>query len=118
MAPTATWLSLTDLGLIYGISANHCGRALQQQGWRDRHGRPTPGALQIGAAFPHGPLNPSRTALWNDSICRAFLEKTGYQPISRSLKIDQWAQLLAALEEGSPSINLTLIPLSTKYLAR
>ncbi len=107
MAPSQTWLSLTDLGRIYGISAINCGRALQQQGWRDRHGRPTPGALEAGAAHKHGPQTPPRTALWNASICRALLEKCGYQQISRTIQVDQWVQLIEALEEGSPSINAT-----------
>jgi len=107
MAPSPTWLSLTDLGRIYGISAINCGRALQEHGWRDRHGRPTPGALIAGAAHKHGPQTPPRTALWNGEICRALLEKCGYQPISRTMKVEQWVQLLEALIEGSPSINAT-----------
>ncbi len=107
MAPSPTWLSLTDLGRIYGISAINCGRALQEHGWRDRHGRPTPGALIAGAAHKHGPQTPPRTALWNGEICRALLEKCGYQPISRTMKVEQWVQLLEALVEGSPSINAT-----------
>jgi len=107
MAPSATWLSLTDLGRIYGISAIHCGRALQQQGWRDRHGRPTPGAIEAGAAFNHGAHHTPRAALWNAQICSALLEKTGYQQVSRSLQIEQWVQLLEAMEQGCPSINAT-----------
>ena len=35
------------------------------------------------------------------------LEKTGYQPISRTIQVKQWTDLLHALEEGSPSINVT-----------
>ena len=46
MAAFNPWLSLTDLGRIYGISAIHCGRILEQQGWRDRRGRPTQEALE------------------------------------------------------------------------
>ncbi|KZR68822.1 hypothetical protein PMIT1313_02446 [Prochlorococcus marinus str. MIT 1313] len=107
MAPSPSWLSLTDLGRIYGISAINCGRALQLQGLRDRHGRPTPGALETGAAHKHGPQTPPRTALWNAKICKGLLEKSGYQPINRTLQVEQWAELLEALEEGSPSINAT-----------
>ncbi len=107
MATTSAWLSLTDLAQIYGISSTHCERALQQEGLRDRYGRPTPSALQAGAACKHGPHKPPRAALWNAEVCKALLERTGYQPISRTKQIEQWAKFLAALEEGSPSINAT-----------
>ena len=56
MAAINPWLSLTDLGRIYGISAIHCGRILEQQGWRDRRGRPTPAALEIEAATNQDPM--------------------------------------------------------------
>ncbi len=107
MANSEAWLSLTDLGRIYGISAIHCGKTLKQQGWRDQHGRPTPNALQVGAAVSTGNQNDFGTALWNAKVCKALLEKTGYQPIRKSIQIKQWVQLLEALEEGSPSINTT-----------
>lgn len=107
MIATPTWTSLTDLGRIYGISAIHCGRALQQQGWRDRHGRPTDIAFKAGAAYQSGPHCQPRSALWNVEICSALLEQNGYQRMSRSNQVAQWTQLLEALEEGSPSIDLT-----------
>ncbi len=107
MMPLSNWLSLTDLSRIYGISVMHCGRALEQQGWRDRHGHPTLEALKVNAASTKGPHNTPGVTLWNKEICREILEKTGYEPLSRSLRIEQWAQLLEALEEGSPSINTT-----------
>ncbi|MEC7382221.1 MAG: hypothetical protein VYE16_04350, partial [Cyanobacteriota bacterium] len=43
----------------------------------------------------------------NAKICKGLLEKSGYQPINRTLQVEQWAELLEALEEGSPSINAT-----------
>ena len=55
MAATTSWLSLTDLGRIYGISAIHCGKTLEHQGWRDRRGRPTQSALDANAAMQTGP---------------------------------------------------------------
>ena len=107
MAVKPLWLSLTDLGRIYGISAIHCGRSLEQQGWRDRRGRPTPAALEAGAAMHAGPHGQGRSVLWNRAICGTHLESQGYEPMSRSLLVDQWTQLLEALELGSPSINAT-----------
>ncbi len=107
MAPSSNWLSLTDLGRIYGISAIHCGKALQQGGFRDQHGYPTPRAVKVGAAHTSGQQNPPKSTVWNSTICKTFFEKTGYQPISRTQQIEQWVQLLAALEEGSPGIATT-----------
>ncbi len=107
MATSSNWLNLTDLGRLYGISALRCGRELQYQGWRDRYGRPTPEALEAGAASEHGPNNPPRAALWNTKLCSELLEKIGFQPISKKLQIEQWVSLLEAINEGSPSINTT-----------
>ena len=107
MAVTPLWLSLTDLGRIYGISAIHCGRSLEQQGWRDRRGRPTPTALEAGAAMNAGPHGQGRSVLWNRTVCGTHLEAQGYEPMSRSLLVDQWTRLLEALDLGSPSINAT-----------
>ena len=107
MAATTSWLSLTDLGRIYGISAIHCGRSLEQQGWRDRRGRPTPAALEAGAAMNAGPHGQGRSVMWNRSVCGTRLESQGYEPMSRSRLVDQWTQLLEALQVGSPSITAT-----------
>ncbi len=107
MAHSPTWLSLTDLGRIYGISAIHCGRALRKQGWRDQNGKPTPCALRAGAANNPGPHNHTNSSLWNTKVCGELLKKTGYEPISKAMQVEQWAQLLEALVEGSPSINTT-----------
>ncbi len=107
MAASPTWMSLTDLGRVYGISAIHCGRALKNNGWRDRFGQPTQGALQAGAASINGPLNHTNSSLWNTKICGALLEKTGYHQISRAMRVEQWALLLEAIAEGCPSIDIT-----------
>ncbi len=107
MAPSSNWLSLTDLGRIYGISAIHCGRTLQKEGLRDPNGYPTKRAVQVGAAHTSSLKHSQKTTVWNSKICKPFFEKTGYQPITRALQIEQWAQLLEALEEGSPGIAAT-----------
>ena len=80
MAATTSWLSLTDLGRIYGISAIHCGKTLEHQGWRDRRGRPTQSALDANAAMQTGPHGQGRTVLWNRSVCSQLLEHKGYEP--------------------------------------
>ena len=45
--------------------------------------------------------------LWNRSVCSQLLEHKGYEPMSRSLQVEQWTQLLEALQVGSPSITAT-----------
>ena len=107
MAALNPWLSLTDLSRIYGISAIHCGRILEQQGWRDRRGRPTHEALEAEAASCAGIHAQGRTVFWSRAICAELLESKGYAPMSRNVQIEQWTQLLEAMQQGSPSITAT-----------
>lgn len=99
------WLSLTDLGRIYGISAVHCGRLLSEAGLRDASGQPTRHALRSGCAIrghqphSHGPTQ------WHRSHCQMVFQRAGLEPIQRTTLVQQWAQLLSALTEGSPSIS-------------
>ena len=82
MAPTSTWLTLADFAYLYGISLLHCGRALQQYGWRDEFGQPTLGALEAGAVKNPGHYSSSHIPLWNADLCKPRFEKTGYELIS------------------------------------
>ena len=107
MADNSPWLCLAELGRIYGISALHCGRILEHHGWRDRRGRPTPAALEARAASSVGPHGQGRHVFWSRSLCTELLNSNGYTPISRSLQVEQWTQLLEALQLGSPSISAT-----------
>ena len=107
MADNSSWLCLAELGRIYGISAFHCGRILENHGWRDRRGRPTPAALEAGAASSVGTHGQGRHVFWSRSLCTELLNSNGYTPISRSLQVEQWTQLLEALQLGSPSISAT-----------
>ena len=99
------WLSLTDLGRIYGISAVHCGRLLSEAGLRESSGQPSRHALRTGCAIrghqphSHGPTQ------WHRRHCQAVFQRAGLEPIQRTTLVQQWAQLLSALTEGSPSIN-------------
>ena len=76
-------------------------------GCRDRRGRPTQSALDANAAMQTGPHGQGRTVLWNRTVCSELLEQKGYEPMSRSLQVEQWTQLLEALQVGSPSITAT-----------
>ena len=49
----------------------------------------------------------TQSVVWNQDICRGLLEAKGHQPVSLSRQIDQWSQLLEAMQSGSPSITST-----------
>jgi hypothetical protein len=102
---TTLWLSLTDLGRIYGISAVHCGRLLSDAGLRQQNGAPSSKALQQGLAYQHHPHASCPSAVWNGEGCATLLQEQGLRPMAERNLIDQWADLLSALEQGSPSIN-------------
>ena len=98
------WLTLTDLGRIYGISAVHCGRLLQDAGLRNRDGEPTAQALRSGCATPeHRPFHGGEPIWHRQHCCQAF-ESAGLVAVQRASLVQQWAALLSALTEGSPSI--------------
>ena len=99
------WLTLTDLGRIYGISAVHCGRLLHDAGLRSGDGEPTTQALQSGCATPpHHQLHGSEP-IWHRQHCGQAFEAAGLVTVQRASLVQQWAALLSALTEGSPSIN-------------
>jgi hypothetical protein len=108
-APAAEthWLSLTDLGRIYGISAVHCGRLLSDAGLRQRSGAPSAQALTQGLAYQHHPHSPNPSAVWNEQGCAPLLQGQGLRPMAENHLISQWADLLAALVQGSPSISIS-----------
>ena len=107
MGNSTTWISLNDLGRFHGISAIHCGKILNQQGWRDRRGQPTAEAFKSEAARHLGPHGQTQSVVWNQELCGDLLETKGHQPVSLSRQIDQWSQLLEAMQSGSPSITAT-----------
>jgi hypothetical protein len=104
-AAETLWLSLTDLGRIYGISAVHCGRLLSDAGLRQGNGAPSTLALAQGLAYQHHPHSPNPSAVWNGQGCAPLLEGQGLRPMAENHLINQWADLLAALVQGSPSIS-------------
>ena len=107
MGNSTTWISLNDLGRCYGISAIHCGKILNQQGWRDRRGQPTAEGFKAEAARHLGPHGQMQSVVWNQELCGDLMEANGLQPVSLSRQIDQWSQLLEAMQSGSPSITAT-----------
>ena len=103
---TSQWLTLSDLGHRFGLSARHCGHVLDHEGWRDRSGHPTQAAMTAGAAQQHSHHH-IRSTLWNADICAAVLSSHGQRPIQRSEQVSQWVTLLEAMEEGSASISMS-----------
>jgi hypothetical protein len=101
------WVSLTDLGRIYGISAVHCGRLLSDAGLRQGNGAPNARALRQGLAYQHHPHSPNPSAVWNEQGCGPVLQEQGLRPMGEHQLVGQWADLLAALVQGSPSISTT-----------
>jgi hypothetical protein len=99
------WLTLTDLGRLYGISAMHCGRLLSEAGLRDRQGQPTARALDDGCAAPLNRQRQGGQPFWHHQNCRPAFEAAGLVTVQRATLVQQWADLLSALIEGSPSIN-------------
>ena len=104
---TSQWLSLSDLGRRFGLSARHCGRVLNHEGWRDRSGHPTQAAITAGAAQQHNNHHHSPSNRWKADICAAVLSTHDQRPIKRSEQVSQWVTLLEAMEEDSASISMS-----------
>ena len=117
MAPSsshaASWVSLTALGRLYGISAVQCGRLLHDAGLRQADGTATDLALEQGLAFQHQPARPRHGPLWAEQGCGPILEANGLRPMATHTLVQQWVSLLSALDEGSPSICTTAAEMAT-----
>ena len=100
------WLSLTDLGRIYGISAVHTGKLLVAAGLRQSNGEPSRKALMAGLAWQQHPGH-HHQALWNRQGCAPHLERQGLEPQQQRNLVGLWADLLTALQQGSPSIAIS-----------
>jgi len=100
---SAEWLSLTDLGRVYGISAVHTGKLLVAAGLRLADGNPSPAALEAGQAQRQH-SGQHRQALWHRQECAPHLEGQGVIPQKESTLVGLWADLLAALQQGAPDI--------------
>jgi len=100
------WLSLTDLSRVYGISAVHTGQLLHSAGLRQADGSPTPLALRDGfAQRQHSGQH--QQALWHRGACAPHLEGQGGVALKQPTLIALWAELLATLHQGVPSIAIS-----------
>ncbi len=100
------WLTLTDLGRLYGVSAVHTGRLLVTAGLRRSSGEPTAEALAAGLAMrPQPGHHPA--SLWLRQGCAPHLEQLGLVPQSRRTLVSLWADLISALLQGSPAISIS-----------
>ncbi|TGG85840.1 MAG: hypothetical protein ERJ67_00705 [Aphanocapsa feldmannii 277cV] len=98
------WITLTDLGRMFGISAVQCGRVLSDASLRDHDGLPTKEAVDQGYAYRRPEQNANRSTLWHQSHCEQLLRQNGLEPVDETRLVEQWVELLEALDEGSPSI--------------
>jgi hypothetical protein len=103
--PEPSWLSLTELGRLYGISAVLCGRQLSAAGLRRSDGSPTSHALSHGLALLAHPRAHHRSALWHRQSCGTLLEQQGLQPVAQNQLVQLWADLLEALLSDTGSIS-------------
>jgi hypothetical protein len=100
------WQSLTDLGRHYGVSAVLIGKLLRASGLRLSSGEPSPDALQGGLALCQQ-AGHHHQALWHRHHVAPFLEAQGLEPLKQSRLVGLWADLLQALQQGSPSIAMS-----------
>jgi hypothetical protein len=100
------WLTLTEIGRVYGISAVHIGKLLQASGLRQLDGRPSPEALRTGLAHRRH-SSPNGQTLWSRQGCAPFLERQGLQPRRQRQLVDLWADLLSALQQESAAVAIT-----------
>lgn len=105
LAGPGEWLSLTDLGRVYGISAIHTGKLLEAAGLCLPSGRPTARAVDAGLARDQ--QGHPRQALWHRQGCGKHLEGQGQMPRSGPNLIGLWADLLTALQQGSESVTMS-----------
>ena len=101
----SSWLTLTDLGRIYGISAVHCGRLLADAGLRNPEGDPTEKAFHGGCAIQRQKPQGHTPVRWHREHCHTAFAAAHLEPIQQATLVEQWVELLSALSEGSPSIS-------------
>jgi hypothetical protein len=105
--PEGTWLSLTDLGRLHGISAVQCGRLLQQAGVRQGDGAPSRHALRCGLARRPASGRRLGGAVWHRRGCGEVLESHGLEPTAQRRMVEQWVDLLEALINAEGAISTT-----------
>jgi hypothetical protein len=100
------WLSLTDLGRLYGISAVQTGKLLVAAGLRQSGGAPTAEALAQGLARQQHPGH-HHQAFWSRQGCAPHLESQGIEPRGQSQLVRLWADLLSALQQDSAAVSVS-----------
>ncbi|MFY8148981.1 MAG: hypothetical protein ACOVNL_07155 [Prochlorococcaceae cyanobacterium] len=108
------WLSLTDLGRIYGISAVQTGRLLVAAGLRESNGEPSAEALTQGLAVTGPPRHHHHSALWSRQGCGPVLERDGLLPMAQRSLLGLWAELLSTLQRGTPGISTSAEEMATE----
>jgi hypothetical protein len=84
----------------------HTGKLLVAAGLRQSNGEPSRKALMAGLAWQQHPGH-HHQALWNRQGCAPHLERQGLEPQQQRNLVGLWADLLTALQQGSPSIAIS-----------
>lgn len=100
------WLTLTELGRLYGVSAVHTGKLLQGAGLRQLDGLPSPEALRLGLAHRRHSC-PSRQTLWHREGCAPHLERQGLRLLRQRSLLELWADLISDLQQGFPAVVMS-----------
>ena len=103
---TPEWLTLTEIGRLYGLSSVTTGKLLQGAGLRQLDGRPSPEALRLGLAHRRHSC-PSRQTLWSREGCAPHFERQGLRPQRQRQLVDLWADLLSDLQQGSAAVVMS-----------
>ncbi|MFN9646402.1 MAG: hypothetical protein ACK6BG_15080 [Cyanobacteriota bacterium] len=109
MAPPPSlpdWLTLTEMGRLYGISAVYTGKLLQGAGLRQLDGLPSAEALRLGLALRRH-CTPNRQTLWHREGCAPHLERQGVRPQRQRQLVDLWADLISDLQQGFPAVVMS-----------
>jgi len=107
------WVSVTDLGRVYGISAMHTSKLLEAAGLRLASGEASARAVEAGLARPPHSAQP-RQILWHREGCGKHLERQGQVPRQQHNPIRLWADLLTALEQGSDAVIISAEEMATE----
>ncbi len=100
------WLTPTEIGRVYGVSAHHVSQVLQAAGLGQLDGAPTAEALRRGLAQRRH-SSPSKPTLWNRTLFAPYLERAGLHPRRQPQLVDLWADWLSALQQGGDAVVIT-----------
>lgn len=107
------WLSLTQLGRMFGVSAIFTGKLLVSAGLRTADGEPTAKAMAAGLVRRQHTSH-RHQLLWQRQGCSSILESHGVKQQDQPNLISLWADLLSALQQGCPWVCVSVEEMATE----